>query len=80
MAEQQREQTALALQRELQDTRAELVADIDRLRDVVRERVSIRHILHTHPRLTQALSIALGVVGIASLAMIWRASTAKHRH
>jgi len=70
----EQEQTAIALQREIQHTRAEVVADIDRLRHVVREQISIRHILRTHPRLTQALTLALGAVGLTTLVLLWRAT------
>lgn len=72
--EQDREQTALALQREIRHTRAQVVSDIDELRDALRIRLSVGHILRTHPRFTQGLSIALGVAGVATLALLWRAS------
>ena len=72
--EPEAEATALALQHEIQVKRAELVEDIDRLRDAVRERVSVRYILSTHPRLTQALTIALGVAGVGTLVLLWRAT------
>jgi hypothetical protein len=82
MTEEQtdRAQTALALQRDIQDRRAELVADIDRLRGAVRERISIRYILQTHPRLTQALTIGLGVSGVLALGLIWRATKAARQN
>jgi hypothetical protein len=73
----EQERTALALQREIQHTRAEVVADIDRLRDAVRERVSLRYILQTHPRLTQVLSLALGVAGVTTLLLLWRATAGR---
>ena len=68
------EATALALQHEIQVKRAALVEDIDRLRGAVRERVSVRYLLSTHPRITQALTIGLGVAGVATFVLLWRAT------
>lgn len=73
-AEQDREATALALQNEIQHKRAQVVADIDELRDAIRLRFSLTHMLQTHPRVMQGLSVALGVAAIATLALIWRAT------
>jgi len=70
--EQDRETTALALQREIRHTRAQVIADIDELRDAVRVRLSLTHILRSHPRIAQGLTIALGVAGVATLALLWR--------
>ena len=72
--EQDREQTALALQREIHDARAQVVADIDELRDVIRVRLSLTNILRSHPAVAQGLTIALGVAGVATLALLWRAT------
>jgi hypothetical protein len=72
--EPEAEATALALQHEIQVKRAELVDDIDRLRDAVRERVSVRYFLDTHPRLTQALTVTLGVMGVGAFWLLWRAT------
>ena len=69
------EATALALQHEIQVKRAELVDDIDRLRDAVRERVSVRYFMKSYPRLTQALTIGLGVVGVGTFLLLWRATS-----
>ena len=74
----EQEQTAIALQHEIQHTRAEVVADIDRLRHVVREQISVRHILRTYPRLTQALTITLGAAGLVTLALLWRATSKRN--
>jgi len=68
------EATALALQHEIQTTRAQLVQDIDQLRHAVRERVSVRHFLSTHPRITQVLTVGLGVAGLGTFALLWRAT------
>lgn len=77
--EPKHEATALALQREIRDTRAQVVADIDELRDAVRMRLSLTHILRTHPRVAQGLTIALGVAGVATLALLWRATQRQSR-
>jgi hypothetical protein len=65
---------ALVLQREIQEKRAQVVADIDELRDVVRIRLSLAHILQSHPRVMQGAAFALGIGGIATLVMIFRAT------
>lgn len=72
--ELEREATALALQNEIRHKRAQVVADIDELRDAIRLRFSLTHLLQSHPRVMQGLSVALGVAGIATLAIIWRAA------
>jgi hypothetical protein len=69
-----KEQTALALQREIHEKRAQVVADIDELRDTVRIRLSLTHILQSHPKMMQGLTIGLGVAGIGTLALLWRAT------
>lgn len=71
---QERKANALALQREIQDTRVQLVADIGELQDVVRVRLSVRHILQTHPEILRGLSVALGIAGVATIALLWRAT------
>lgn len=78
-ARTEREETALALQREIQDARAALVSDIDRLRGAVRERMSLRYVLRAHPRVAQALTIALALGGAATFALLWRATAARRR-
>jgi hypothetical protein len=78
-AEQEREANALALQNEIRHRRAQVVADIDELRDAIRLRLSVRHLLQTHPRVLQGLTVALGVAGIATLALIWRAAKRSRR-
>jgi hypothetical protein len=77
--EQVREATALALQSEIRHKRAQVVSDIDELRDAIRLRFSLTHVLRTHPRIAQGLSVALGVAGIATLALIWRATKRSRR-
>jgi len=74
-AEQGTEETALALQTEIRHARAQVVADIDELRDAIRVRFSLTHVLQSHPRIMQGLSVALGLAGVATLALIWRATT-----
>jgi len=69
-----KEQMDVALQRDIRQARAELVADIGRLRTVVREQVSPSHLLGAHPRFTQGLSIALATFGVVTLAWVWRAT------
>jgi hypothetical protein len=76
---QDREATALALQSEIRHKRAQVVADIDELRDAIRLRFSLTHVLQTHPRILQGLGVALGVAGIAALAMIWRTTKRSRR-
>jgi hypothetical protein len=77
--EQDREATAIALQNEIRHKRAQVVSDIDELRDAIRVRLSLTHVLQSHPRILQGLSVALGVAGIATLALIWRATKRSRR-
>ncbi len=77
--EQDREATALALQNEIRHTRAQVVADIDELRDAIRVRFSLTHVLQSHPRILQGLGVALGVAGVTTLALIWRATKRSRR-
>jgi len=78
MTDPDRQQTAITLQREIAYARADLVQDIDRLRTVVKERTNLVRILQDHPRATMALSVALGVAGITTFALLWR-KTKKRR-
>lgn len=71
--------TALALQTEIRHKRAQVVADIDELRHSLRVRTSPAYILHTHPRVMQGLTIALGIFGVATLALLYRATTRRRR-
>lgn len=66
--------TALALQAEIRHKRAEVVEDIDALRHAVRVRLSVPYFLHTHPEIVRGVTIALGVAGIATLALLFRAT------
>jgi hypothetical protein len=71
---QDREQSPLALRREIRRTRAQVVSDIDELRDALRVRLSLSHVLRAHPRFAQGLTVALALAGIATLALVWHAS------
>jgi hypothetical protein len=72
-------QTALALQTEIRHKRAQVVADMDELRHAVRVRTSLTYILHTHPQIMRGVTIALGVAGIATLALLFRATRRRSR-
>lgn len=68
------QQHALALQTEIRHKRAQVVEDIGTLRHAVREQLSLRYFLHTHPEVVRGVTIALGVAGIATLALLFRAA------
>lgn len=69
---------AIALRREIAVTRAEMVTDIDRLRRAVREQLTVRHFLRTHPRFKRALGIGLALAGVGVVVLIVRAARSLH--
>ncbi len=64
---------ALELQQEIAEKRADLVANIDQLRDTVRDRLDVVAQLRAHPRLALGLSIGVALTFALGIGLfVWR--------